>query len=84
MSRGSLVGIATGYGLNYRGFGVRDPIESTNFNFFILFRPALGSTQPPTQWAAGYSGRSVKLSRGEENVDLYFHSHIRLHGVVPK
>jgi hypothetical protein len=40
-SRDSVVGIATGYGLDDRGVGVRVPVGS---RIFSTFRPAMGST----------------------------------------
>ena len=47
---GSVVGIATGYGLDGPG------IESRwGRDFPHLSRPALGSTQPPVQWVPGLS-----------------------------
>jgi hypothetical protein len=46
-SRSSAVGIAAGYGLDDRGFGVQVPIGSRIFS--TSSRPALGSTQPPIQ-----------------------------------
>ena len=47
---GSVVGIATGYGLDGPG------IESLwGRDFPHLSRPALGSTQPPVQWVPGLS-----------------------------
>jgi hypothetical protein len=48
VSLDSAVGIATGYGLDERGVGVRVPVGSRIF--FASFRPALGSTQSPIQW----------------------------------
>jgi hypothetical protein len=56
--RDSVVGIATGYGLDGRGVGVPSPGGVKNFHFSISSRPALGSTQPPIKWVPG------ALSRG--------------------
>jgi hypothetical protein len=47
-SRDSVVGIATGYGLDSWGVRVRVPIGSRIFS--TSSRPALGPTQPPIQW----------------------------------
>jgi hypothetical protein len=55
----SVVGIATGYGLDDRGFGVRVPLGSRIF-FSTSFRPALGSTQSPIQWVPGALSPAVK------------------------
>jgi hypothetical protein len=44
---GSIVGVATGFGLDDRGVGVRVPVGS---RMFSKSRPVLGSTQPPMQW----------------------------------
>jgi hypothetical protein len=48
MSRDSVVGIATGYGLDDREVGVRVQVGSGIFS--TSSRPALGPTQPPIQW----------------------------------
>jgi hypothetical protein len=47
----SVVGIATGYGLDDRKVGVPVPVGSRIFS--TSSRPALGSTQPPMQWVPG-------------------------------
>jgi ABC-type lipoprotein release transport system permease subunit len=48
---GSVVGIATGYGMDDRGVGVRVPVGSRIF--FTSSRPTLGPTQLPIQWVPG-------------------------------
>jgi hypothetical protein len=50
-SRGSAVGIETGYGLDGGRVGVRVSVESRIV--FTALRPALGPTQPPIQWVLG-------------------------------
>jgi hypothetical protein len=64
-SRGSAVGIATGYGPAEQGVGVRVPVKSRILIF--PYRPdRLRPTKPPIQWAPGffigkgYRNRSVK------------------------
>jgi hypothetical protein len=53
-SRNRAVGITTGYGLDDRGVAVRVPVVSS--------KPALGPTQPSTQWVSnGDFSPSVKL-----------------------
>jgi hypothetical protein len=49
-SRDSSVGIATSYGLDHRGVGVRVPVGSRIFSTSEL---ALGSTQHPIRWVPG-------------------------------
>jgi hypothetical protein len=87
----SVVGIATGYGLDDRGVEIRVPVGSRILS--MLSRPALGSTQPPVQSVPGAlfpgvirQGREADHSPSassevKKNVDLYIHSLIRLHGV---
>jgi hypothetical protein len=57
-SRDSAVGIATGYGLDEKGVGVRVSVESTIFSSPRRPDRLWGSTQPPIQWVTG------ALSRG--------------------
>jgi hypothetical protein len=58
--RDSVVGTATGYGLDGRGrgVGVRGPVWSSII-FLTSSRPALGSTQP-IQWVPGALSAGVK------------------------
>jgi hypothetical protein len=48
MGRGSSVGIATGYGLDDQGLGVRVSVGPTILKFSMSSRSALGPTQPLT------------------------------------
>jgi hypothetical protein len=66
-----VVGIATGYGLNYRGFGARVPVGSRIFS---------SPRCPDRLW--GPPGLLSNGRRGQENVDLYIHSPIRVHVAV--
>jgi hypothetical protein len=66
MSCGSAVGIATGYGLNDRGDGVRVPVGSRMLSSISL-RAALGSTQPAIQWVPGEHSPGVKRPEREDN-----------------
>jgi hypothetical protein len=78
-SRDGAVGIATGYGLNDRGIGVRVLVGSR-----MLSSPR----RPDRLWGSssllynGHRGLWRQSGRGQENVDLYSHSPIRLHGAV--
>jgi hypothetical protein len=88
-NRGSIVGIATGYGLDDQGVGVRAPVGAR-----ILSSPC----RPDRPWSqlAFYpwlfpGGKEAgawswpltsKQCRRQENADLYIHSPIRLPGVV--
>jgi hypothetical protein len=47
VSHGSIGSVATAYGMDNRGVGVK------NFHFSISSRPVLASTQPPMQWVPG-------------------------------
>jgi hypothetical protein len=92
-SRDSVVDIATSYGLDDRGVGVRVPVVQ-ELSLFHVVQTTLGSTQPPIQWVPGVLSQEVKRQgRGadhsppasvevKKNVDLYIHSPIRLHGIV--
>jgi hypothetical protein len=66
-SRVSVVGIATGYGLDDRGVGVRVPEWVKNFLFSTSSRPALGSIQPHIQWVL--VALSLGVKRPEREVD---------------
>jgi hypothetical protein len=50
---GSIVGIATGYGLHDQWVAVRALVGSRIFHVFMLSRPALGSLTPSIQWVPG-------------------------------
>jgi hypothetical protein len=66
-SRDSSVGIATGYGLDDRGVGVRVPVGSGIFHFSKSSRPALEYTQPPIEWVPG--AHSPEAKRQEHEAD---------------
>jgi hypothetical protein len=92
-NRGSVVGIATGYGLDDRRVGVRVPVQSR-----ILTSPyrQTGIGIHPTPYITGTGGSFPgckmagvwswplisKYCRGQENVGLNIHAPLRLHGVV--
>jgi hypothetical protein len=46
--------------------GVRVPLGSKHFHFFISSRPALGSTQPPIKMRTGGSFPGVKRPRSKK------------------
>jgi hypothetical protein len=64
-SRDSIVGIATGYGLDNWGVGVRVPVRSRIFS--TSSRPALGSTHPHIQWVPGAPSPVVRRPGREAN-----------------
>ena len=78
--RGSVVSIATGYGLD--GPGIK---SWWGQDFPHLSRPALGPTQAPTEWVPGLSpgvkwwGRGIdhpppSSAKVKERVELYLYS----------
>jgi hypothetical protein len=88
-SRDSVVGIATGYGQDGQGVGIRVPVGE-----IIFSSPRLpdGLWGPPNLLSNGYQwlfpgGKAAgtqswpltsSLCRGQANMDLYIHSPIRL------
>jgi hypothetical protein len=87
-SRDSSVGIALGYGLNDRGSRVRFPVGTGNSSLH-WGPPSLLSNgyQQLFPWGLKRPGREGDHSppssaEVKEWVELYFHSPIRLHGVV--
>jgi hypothetical protein len=64
-SRDSAVGIATGYGLDDRGVGVRVPVGSRIFFYSTSSRPALGPMQPLIQWVSRALSPGVKRPGSE-------------------
>jgi hypothetical protein len=93
MRRDSAVGIATGYGLNGRGVGVRVQVVTRISPLHLV---QAGSGAHPASYPMGTEGsfpggngyRSGKLTThlqllpSQEYVGLYTHSIICLHGVV--
>jgi hypothetical protein len=67
----SVVGIATGYGLDDWGVGVRVPVGlRKNALFSTSSRPSLGSTQLPIQWVPRAFSPRVKLQGREADHSL--------------
>jgi hypothetical protein len=62
-SRGSSVGMATGYRLDDRGSGGSIPGWSWEFFFYAVSRPALVPTQPPILWVPETLCPGVKRAR---------------------
>jgi hypothetical protein len=56
----SVVGIATSYGVDDQGVGVRVTVGSRIFLFSKSSIPALRPTQPPIQWVPGVLSLGVK------------------------
>jgi hypothetical protein len=52
-SSGSTVGIASDYGLDYRGVGVRVPIGSRIFTFHIFYTDSVAHTTAHTMGTGG-------------------------------
>jgi hypothetical protein len=93
LSRGGAVDIATGYGLDSREVGVRAPVGERIFSSPWLPYRLWG---PPSLLSKGYQGPfhggnaagawswllTSNSRRGQQYMDLYIHSSIRLHGEV--
>jgi hypothetical protein len=67
--RDSVLGIATGYRLDDRGFGVRVPVGARIFSS-TLSTPFLGPTQPPIQGVPGPLSPGVKRPGREADHSL--------------
>jgi hypothetical protein len=80
--------------MDNRSSRVRFPAGAVKFLLTTMSRTVLGPTQPPNQWVPGAFSMGVKRPGREADhsppssaevkgrVELYFHSPIRLHGVV--
>jgi hypothetical protein len=82
----SVVGIATGYGLEDRGVGVRVPVESGIFRLHVL---QTGFGVHPTSHPMGTGGSfpggkaaGAWTDHSPPTSNEVIHSTIRLHGVV--
>jgi hypothetical protein len=85
-NRNSVVSIATGYGLDDGGVGVRVPVGSRIFSS-PSSRPALGSTQLPTELvpASYFPGNKAEDDHSPPEsgeVKKMWTSPIRLHGIL--
>jgi hypothetical protein len=86
-SRDSSIGIATGYGLEEQGGGSSSPGRVKKFSLLHIVQTGSGVHPTSYKLGIGVSFPGVKpqgreADRGQENVDLYIHSPIRLHGVM--
>jgi hypothetical protein len=90
MSRNNVVGIVTGCGLDDRGVRVRVPVVSRIFSSprrpdrlwgptNLLVPGVFLGGKAPGAWSRPLTSN---YCRGQENVDLYIQSPVRLHGVV--
>jgi hypothetical protein len=89
-TQGSSVGTTTGYELDYRRIGiqVRLVVRMSCLPHVVQTgsrtHPASSPVATGDKAAVGCSlPLASKLSRDQENVDLYIHFHIRLRDVVP-
>jgi hypothetical protein len=89
VSRDSSVGIVPGYGLDDWGVGVRVPVGSSPRRPARLWGPP--TSYPMDTGGSHHGGKGARAWSwpltsnycwGQENVDLYIHSPICLHGVV--
>jgi hypothetical protein len=86
--------LVTGYGLDDQGVGVRVPVGARIFSSpcypdRLQGPPSLLSNVYRGLFPRGQSGRDVKLTthlqlvcQGQENVGVYIHCPIRLHGIL--
>jgi hypothetical protein len=78
-----VVGIATGYGLDDRGIGVRVLVGSRIFSSPRRRDRLWGASNLLYNgYGVSFAGGKAAGAWGQENVDLYIHSPKRLHGVV--
>jgi hypothetical protein len=70
-----------GYGLDDRRIGVRFTAGSRDFLFSTAFRPALGPTQPPSQWVPGALSPWAKRLGREAAIHLHRDSRLRMRDV---
>jgi hypothetical protein len=93
VSRDSIIGIATSYGLDDLGVAVRVPVGSRIFSYPKSSRPAPRSTHPPIQWVLGDLSLGVKRPGREvdhspptsaevKKMWIYTSTPICFHGIV--